>query len=133
MRMDHKLSVYGRTPPQRFWQRLKYPDDLISVPEQQCELCKRTEIEVTRHHLIPRSRHRKRQTKSAFEKSELTGRLALLCRACHKFVHRTLSEQQLAANFNTIDQLLAHPEIAKFVNWVRSKPPGLRVHSRRKP
>ncbi len=55
----------------------------------------------------------------------------MLCRACHKFVHRTLTERELAASFNTVAALEAHPEIAKFANWIANKPAGLVVHSAR--
>jgi 5-methylcytosine-specific restriction endonuclease McrA len=96
-----------------------------------CELCGRPEIEVTRHHLIPRARHRKRQTRCSFDPDELKGRIAMLCRACHRFVHRTLTERELATSYNTIPQLQSQPEIAKFVGWVASKPSGLAVHSAR--
>jgi len=97
-----------------------------------CELCKRGDTELTRHHLIPRARHRKGEVRRCFDKAELTGRLAMLCRACHKFVHTVLSERQLASEYNTVEQLLLHPEIAKFVGWIAKRPSGLRVSSRRR-
>ncbi|MBV8707412.1 MAG: hypothetical protein JO028_09490 [Acidobacteriaceae bacterium] len=97
-----------------------------------CELCKRADTELTRHHLIPRARHRKGEIHRTFDKAELTGRLAMLCRACHKFVHTVLSERQLADEYNTVHQLLTHPEIAKFVRWIAKRPPGLRVSSRKR-
>jgi 5-methylcytosine-specific restriction endonuclease McrA len=97
-----------------------------------CELCGRPDTELTRHHLIPRARHKKGQIRRNFDKTELTGRLAMLCRACHKYVHTVLTERQLADEYNTVRQLLAHPEIAKFVCWIAKRPSGLRVSSRRK-
>jgi hypothetical protein len=96
-----------------------------------CELCKRADTELTRHHLIPRARHGKGQIRRNFDKAELTGRLAMLCRACHKFVHTVLSERQLANEYNTVSQLLLHPDIAKFVGWIAKRPAGLRVSSRK--
>src|SRR5947209_18291292 len=97
-----------------------------------CELCKRADTELTRHHLIPRARHRRGGIRRHFDKAELTGRLAMLCRACHKFVHTVLSERQLAKEYNTVEQLLLHPEIANFVSWVAKRPSGLRVSSSRR-
>lgn len=102
------------------------------MAELLCELCRRADTELTRHHLIPRAQHRKGRIRRNFDKSELTGRLALLCRACHKYVHTVLSEQQLASEYNTVDQLLSHPEISKFVNWIAKRPAGLRVTSRKR-
>lgn len=97
-----------------------------------CELCHREAIAVTRHHLIPRSRHRKPRSARAFARTEMNSRIAMLCVACHKFIHTVLSEKQLAAGYNTLDSLLAHPEIYKFVQWVSNKPPGLRIPSARR-
>ena len=97
-----------------------------------CELCQRPDTELSRHHLIPRARHRKGEIRRKFDKAELTGRLALLCRSCHKFVHTVLSERQLANEYNTVNQLLTHPEIAKFVGWIAQRPFGFRVNTRRK-
>src|SRR4051794_9337515 len=97
-----------------------------------CELCQREEVQVTRHHLIPRAVHRKSRTARTFDPDELTRRIALLCRPCHKFIHSVLSEKELAFEYSTVESLLAHPEIHKFVRWISNKPGGLRVWSARK-
>jgi hypothetical protein len=34
-------------------------------------------------------------------------------------------------HYNTVEKLASHPEIEKFVAWVRTKQPGLKVRSRR--
>jgi 5-methylcytosine-specific restriction endonuclease McrA len=96
-----------------------------------CELCGRPDIEVTRHHLIPRARHRKGQTRRAFYPEELNRRVAMLCRACHRFIHGTLTERELAASYNTIPQLRSQPAIAKFIDWIATRPSGLAVRSAR--
>lgn len=92
-----------------------------------CELCGRSHIEVTRHHLIPRTRHTNKRNKKVFEREEVRTRVAWLCRACHSFAHSVLTEKQMEQDYNTIGRLLDHPDIRKFVTWVRTKPPGLRV------
>jgi hypothetical protein len=94
-----------------------------------CELCQREEVAVTRHHLIPRARHHKLRANRRFEQGELNGRIAMLCRACHKFIHSVLSEKELAADYSTLESLRTHPDIQRFVRWVSNKPPGLRVAS----
>jgi hypothetical protein len=53
----------------------------------------------------------------------------MLCRSCHRFIHRTLSEAELATSFNTVSDLRRHPEIAKFSDWLARKPAGLAVRS----
>lgn len=95
-----------------------------------CELCGRAGIEVTRHHLIPRTRHRTKRNRKLFEREDVRTRLAMLCRACHRFVHAALPEKSLEESYNTVEQLARHPEVARFVEWVRTKPAGLRVQSR---
>jgi hypothetical protein len=94
-----------------------------------CELCAREEVAVTGHHLIPRAVHRKGRTARTFERAELNDLIAMLCRACHKFVHSVLTEKDLATEYNTLESLRTHPEIKKFIRWVSTKPPGLSVSS----
>jgi len=96
-----------------------------------CELCERASIEVTRHHLIPRTRHSNKRNQKIFDREDVRTRLAWLCRPCHGFIHKILTEKQLEFEYNSVEGLRAHPEIQKFTGWIRTKPPGLRVRSRR--
>lgn len=41
-----------------------------------------------------------------------------------------LSEIELARNFNSIEALRAHPDIARFINWVAKRPPDYQDRSR---
>ena len=45
-----------------------------------------------------------------------------LHRVCHRMIHRLFDEATLARDYNSPDKLLAHPDIIKFVKWVRKKP-----------
>lgn len=89
-------------------------------------LCGRATADLTRHHLIPRTRHHNKRTRreSSREERETT---VPFCRACHKQVHALLSEKQLEREFDSVEKLAAHPEIAKFVAWVRKQPAGKHV------
>lgn len=91
-----------------------------------CELCRRSGLRLTKHHLIPRTRHKNKQNKRLFTRREVKERIAMLCIACHKHVHTLLTEKELEREFNTIVALLAHPGIARFVAWIESKPPGFK-------
>lgn len=51
----------------------------------------------------------------------------MLCRACHGQAHHVFTEKEMELEYNTLDRIAAHPEIRKFVDWIRTKPPGLRV------
>jgi hypothetical protein len=45
-----------------------------------------------------------------------------LCRDCHGAVHDLVpDEKQLGREFNTLEKLLGHEPIAKFVTWVRKQ------------
>ncbi len=95
-----------------------------------CELCLRAGVDITRHHLIPRMRHAKARVRKKFDRDE-RNQLALLCRPCHKFIHSVLSEKEMEERFHTVAALILHPEIARFVEWLATKPAGLRVTVRR--
>lgn len=96
-----------------------------------CELCRRDEMELTRHHLVPRMVDRQPRVQRRFAGTDLRTHLALLCRPCHKFLHAMLTEKQLAEGFSTLEQLRQHPEVRRFVHWLETKPPGLRVRTRK--
>jgi hypothetical protein len=96
----------------------------------QCELCEREVNEVTKHHLIPRTRHANKRNKKQFDRKEVKERIAWLCRPCHKQIHAVFTEKQLERDFNTLPSIKAHPEIGKFVDWLKDKPAGLRVVAR---
>ncbi len=51
------------------------------------------------------------------------GPTVLLHHICHKEIHATLSEAELARNFSTMDALRQHPRLAKFAAWVAKRPP----------
>jgi 5-methylcytosine-specific restriction endonuclease McrA len=80
------------------------------APELVCPLCGRSipESQKDAHHLVPKSKG---------------GRATeFLHRICHRQVHALFSEGELARRYQTVDALLAHPEIQSFINWVKTKP-----------
>ncbi len=75
----------------------------------------------TRHHLVPRAVHRKKRFKKRFSKDEMRTTIDL-CRDCHRAVHDFLPDEKvIARDYYTIELLRAHPEIAKFLEWVRKQ------------
>lgn len=92
-----------------------------------CELCQRDVQELTRHHLIPQCRHSNKKNKKNFDRKDVKTRIALLCRPCHKNVHNCIENKVLENSFNTLDLLLAHAEILKFTQWIKTKPDGTKV------
>lgn len=51
-------------------------------------------------------------------------------RICHRTIHALLSERELAERYHTIEALLDHPGIRRFVAWVRKRPADYTDRSR---
>lgn len=79
---------------------------------------------LTRHHLIPRTRHRNKRNKRDFSRSEVKNRILWVCRPCHSHIHRVFGEKELEREYNTREALLGHPEIRRFTDWIAKRPPG---------
>jgi hypothetical protein len=84
-----------------------------------CPLCGRKLVpgsSVNQHHLVPRSRNGRKTV--------------TLHRICHAAIHAALSEKELERQYNTIERLRDHPQLRRFVAWVRRKPPEFWVRTR---
>ena len=92
-----------------------------------CALCQR-EDSLTFHHLIPKTLHSNKWFKKNFTRQDMCRGIDL-CRDCHGAVHRFITEKQLGREFNTLEALAAHPDVAKFVAWIAPRRPG-RVRTR---
>lgn len=75
-----------------------------------CPLCDRAIPSSQRdaHHLTPKSRG--------------GVQTVWLHRICHRQIHALFSESELAREYHQIDALRAHPEMLRFLEWVRRKP-----------
>lgn len=95
-----------------------------------CELCARTELALTHHHLIPLARHNKTRTQRHFSRVAMKTDIAMLCRPCHSQVHRLFDNHELASYYHSVERLQAHSEVKKFINWVKKRPAGLKISVR---
>lgn len=96
--------------------------------EGKCAICGREET-LTRHHLIPRTRHHNKRNKREFDRGTVK-RTAGICRPCHSQIHALLTEKELERDYRTIEKLHAHPELMKFAEWIATKPRGFRCATR---
>lgn len=85
----------------------------VPADDARCELCGRLVPRrlITLHHLIPKQKggtHRDRIP---------------TCKPCHKMVHATFANVDLAKRFTTLDQLQAAAELQPFLHWIRKQKP----------
>ncbi len=64
---------------------------------------------VDRHHWVPR-RHGGRVASSVHL-------------VCHRMIHRVFSDRELALAYRDAESLRRHPDVVRFIAWVRRKPP----------
>lgn len=89
----------------------------------QCPLCSRLLVpgrSVDEHHLVPKS-----------QGGKTLDNTAVIHRICHRKIHATFSERELARGFSTWAALQAHVEIATFIAWLTNKPPTFYDNSRK--
>jgi 5-methylcytosine-specific restriction endonuclease McrA len=87
-----------------------------------CAICGREET-LTRHHLIPRTRHANKKNKRDFERMVVKQTIGI-CRPCHSQIHALLTEKELEREWNTVEKLKSHPELIRFIGWIQKKPRG---------
>jgi hypothetical protein len=86
----------------------------MRVPDPVCPLCGRPIPPGARqsdHHLVPRLKGGGR------------GPVVRLHQICHDAIHAILTEAELARRYRDVAALRAHPQIARFVDWVADRPP----------
>lgn len=84
-----------------------------------CPLCER-KIPLSQrdaHHLVPKSK--------GGRKTEY------LHRICHRQIHALFNETELARQYDSVDALLSHSDIATFVAWVKTKPDDFMQRTRK--
>ena len=50
---------------------------------------------------------------------------------CHRTIHRTLDNKELERGYAEAAALRAHPDIARFIDWIRHKDPDFHAPTRR--
>ncbi|MGI0115171.1 hypothetical protein [Zooshikella sp. RANM57] len=108
--------------------RMNKAVEMLRIPTRplNCQLCDRPE-QLTKHHLIPRTYHSRRQFRKLFTKEDMITRILWICTPCHKNLHATFSEKMLGLEYNSQEKLLSSTEIARFVAWLKDKPVGFKL------
>lgn len=75
-----------------------------------CELCERAPIELTKHHLIPR------------EEGGKNSKIADLCETCHKQIHNTYTNVELALFLNSITRLRDDDKLKSYLKFIKKQP-----------
>lgn len=94
------------------------PPKWIATKTNACEICERDWVPMTYHHLIPRQVHAKVLKRGWHEEQQLNS-VAWLCRACHSFVHRMASNEELAREWYTVDRICEREDVQKWAQWVQ--------------
>lgn len=90
-----------------------------------CPICNRPlgEVRLEDHHLLPKT---------------FGGRETICVHGiCHQKLHSAITEREMQHYYHTVERLLEHEEIQKFVKWVSNKSPELHsvnrdTHDRKK-
>ncbi|KAH8697099.1 hypothetical protein BGW36DRAFT_427072 [Talaromyces proteolyticus] len=93
------------------------PPSWASTRVDACEICERDWIPLSYHHLIPREVHAK-VLKRGWHEEWMLNSVAWLCRACHSFVHRMASNEELAREYYTVDRILERDDVQDWAKWV---------------
>lgn len=84
-----------------------------------CELCERENIVLTKHHLLPR------------EEGGNVEHIANICEACHKQIHNTYTNKELAIRLDSIDKLKDDEKISKYLKFIRKQPSSKKIKSKK--
>lgn len=85
-----------------------------------CDLCGRTVEVRTKHHLIPKTRHKNKKNKRDFERAEVK-ETVYFCIPCHKQIHKLLTEKELEREYNSLEAIKNHKRVKKFIEWIKHK------------
>jgi hypothetical protein len=96
-----------------------------------CQMCEREVDELTKHHLIPRTRHKNKKNKRDFSREEVHERVIWICRPCHKNIHALITEKEMERTYNTLESLLSHMEVKRFVEWIKDKPHNISLRTKK--
>ena len=105
--------------PLRHKTRVNKADD-VTETDPICPLCLRSipaTAKQSLHRLVPKLKGGK------------GGPVILVHQMCHNEIHATLTEAELARDFNSTEALRSHPRLAAFFKWAAKRPPDFHARS----
>jgi len=85
--------------------------------QPKCPICGREAGgQMQSHHLLPRT-FRNRTSDVHLGENRVD-----IHKMCHQKIHATFSEHELFSFYHTTDRIIEHPEMKKFVSWMKKKP-----------
>lgn len=85
-----------------------------------CELCGRDK-DLDFHHFIPRTLHKNKWFKKHFTKIEMNKGIYICKHDCHPEIHKYINEKEMGKEYNTLEKLLSHPKIRKYIKWIKKQ------------
>ena len=85
-----------------------------------CPICLRG-MPLTFHHLIPKSTHPWMIKHHGYEKEYLNTHGVDVCRPCHSQIHRLIPHMEMAEHYNTLEAVLSHPGVQKWIPYIRKQ------------
>lgn len=95
----------------------EYTPEVSATRPDGCEICQREHVPLTYHHLIPRQMHAK-AVKRGWHREWQLNKVAWLCRACHSYVHKIATNEELAREWYSVELLTERDDVQKWAHWV---------------
>jgi hypothetical protein len=97
-------------------------DDEDSYLEEGCCLMCERKMLLTKHHVIPKEVHEWYRKHHGMTKEQLHQGI-MICRSCHSALHSFEDNKTLAEKYSTIEAILEHPKVQKWLPYIRKRKP----------
>jgi len=87
---------------------------------KECPICSRKLItgdSIDEHHLVPKTFKNRYKDKVHTKDNKI-----IIHKVCHRKIHATFAEIDLYSYYHTVERILEHVEIQKFIKWIAKKP-----------
>jgi len=97
-------------------------DDEDSFVEEGCCLMCERKMLLTFHHVIPKEVHEWYKKHHGMTKNQLHQGI-MICRSCHSALHSFEDNKTLAEKYSTLEAILSHPKVQKWLPYIRKRRP----------